>query len=233
MSVAILTALRAMSGPDVGLGLTDPRAPEQGLLQPEMDAIAHAIPKRRREFAAGRRAARAAMAELGLPSAPVLVGPQREPLWPEGLTGSIAHCATLCIAAVSQTHQSLGIDLETASPLPADLEEIVCTKAERAWLDMLSPETRGLAAKKIFSAKEAIYKAQYPLTGQVIGFEAVELRPSETANGFELQFVGLTGSETPLLKTCNVCISKDLIFSVCDAQSLDFNANPVISTKQV
>lgn len=175
MSAAIRAALREMLGPDVGIGLTDPRDPEQGLLQPELPFIAKAVPKRRREFAAGRRAARAAMAELGLPPAPIPVGSGREPLWPDGLVGSIAHCDTLCVAAVSQSHQSLGIDIEEATPLPADLEDTICTPSERAWLDTLPQETRGLAAKKLFSAKEAVYKAQYPLTGQVIRFGEAKL----------------------------------------------------------
>lgn len=165
-----------MLGPEAGLGITDPRDPEQGLLEPELPAISGAVPKRRREFSAGRRAARAAMVELGLPPAPIPVGAQRAPLWPQGLVGSIAHCDTLCIAAVSRTHRCLGLDIELATPLAPDLEEIICTPSERAWLDTLPPETRGLRAKQIFSAKEAFYKAQYPLTGRMIGFDEVELR---------------------------------------------------------
>lgn len=176
MTEAVRAALRAMLGDHVGIGLADPRAPEQGLLTPELPFIARAIPKRRREFAAGRRAARAAMAELGLPATPIPVGAQRAPLWPDGIVGSIAHCDTLCIAAVSRTHHSLGIDIEPAAPLPPDLEDIICTPTERAWLDTLPPDTRSLRARQIFCAKEAFYKAQYLLTGRVIGFQQVDLR---------------------------------------------------------
>ncbi|WP_134016338.1 4'-phosphopantetheinyl transferase family protein [Litoreibacter halocynthiae] len=176
MTEKIRSTLREMLGDEVGIGITDPRDPEQGLLEAEYPAIASAVPKRRREYAAGRRAARAAMTELGLPPAPILTGTQREPLWPHGLVGSIAHCNTLCIAAVSLTHRSIGLDVEPAVPLPSDLERIVCTPTERHWLKTLPINDRGLNARKIFSAKEAVYKAQYLVTSQMIGFEDVNIQ---------------------------------------------------------
>jgi 4'-phosphopantetheinyl transferase EntD len=158
----------------VGIGVTDPIA--AGELWPEeADAIAHAIPKRRTEFAAGRSAARTALAELGREPCAIPQGPDRAPLWPAGLTGSIAHCDNCCIAAVADgAHlRSLGIDIEPATQLASDLTAIICTKQELDWLDR-HPDA-GLAAKMIFSAKEAVYKAQYPLTRQIIGFDAVSL----------------------------------------------------------
>lgn len=200
MTDDIRAALREMLGPGVGLGITDPRDPEQGLFPQEVSTIARAVPKRRREFAAGRRAARAAMAELGLPPEPILRGKQREPLWPEGIAGSIAHCDTLCIAAVSRAHRSLGLDIEPATPLAADLEDVVCTPAERAWLDTQPAATRGLHAKQIFSAKEAVYKAQYPLTGRMIGFEEVDI----TFAGAEFSASTAAGWNWPTLRGCVV-----------------------------
>lgn len=182
----IRSLLLSCLGAGSGVGMTAPQTSDQGLFQQELPYIARAAPKRRREFAAGRRAARAAMAELGLPPAPILRGPQREPLWPDGLTGSIAHCDTLCIAAVSRTHRSLGLDIEEATPLDTDLEETICTPSERAWLDTLSAGDRGLAAKRIFSAKEALFKAQYPVTGQMIGFDAVSLRLTSDQQRFRV-----------------------------------------------
>ncbi len=172
---AIAGALRDMLGPDIGIGITDPADAIDDLWEVENPAMARAIPKRRSEFAAGRRAARAGMASLGLPQAAIPQGPDRAPVWPAGLAGSIAHCETLCIAAVSQTHRSIGIDIEPATPLADDLIPIICADAEQAWL----PQTgRGRVAKQIFSAKEAVYKAQYPLIGRIIGFDDVILSPA-------------------------------------------------------
>jgi 4'-phosphopantetheinyl transferase EntD len=169
----IQAALRDMLGPDVGIGITDPRAPTKPLMQDEVPAMTRAIPKRVAEFTAGREAARAAMAGLGLPQAAIPMGDNRAPLWPAGLVGSIAHMDDLCIAAVSENHQSLGIDVEPATPLEQDLWDTICTTGELAWLH--GQPNPGLAAKMIFCAKEAIYKAQYPLTGRTLDFQDVEI----------------------------------------------------------
>lgn len=175
MADDIAMTLRAMLGGVLGVGVTDPRDPTDDLWPTEREGVARAIPRRVMEFAAGRRAARQAMAALNLPAVAILTGSQREPLWSAGLVGSIAHCETHCIAAVSKTHAALGIDIEQATPLDTDLIPIVCNDDERCALDTLPANTRGLAAKRIFCAKEAVYKAQYPLTRQVIGFDAVSI----------------------------------------------------------
>ena len=192
----IEAALRDMLGPSVAVALTDPRAPEQGLFQEETAAIAQAVPKRRREFAAGRRAARAAMAKLGRPAQAVPMGPDRAPVWPQGIMGSIAHCDTVCMAAlidVTGEAQSVGLDVEPAVPLSPDLEHMICTETERGWLNTMPQEDRGLHAKQIFCAKEATYKALYPVTGPVtgklIGFHDVELQID--GDGFMARTMGM------------------------------------------
>lgn len=176
----ISAVLRQMLGPDVGIGVSDPAAPTGMLWAQESAAMTRATPKRRAEFAAGRDAARAAMAELGIPPVAIAQGADRAPIWPTGLSGSISHCQQWCIASVANhaDYATLGIDIEPATPLDIDLVEIICTATEREWL--AAQTDPGLAAKMIFSAKEAVYKAQYPLTGKVIGFDAVTL---EITNG--------------------------------------------------
>lgn len=171
MTKALQAALRDMLGPDVGIGITDPCAPTSPLWDAEHPAMARAIPKRLAEFTAGRQAARAAMADLGLPPAAIPLGKDRAPLWPAGLVGSISHTDDLCIAIVSQDHSSLGIDVEPATALEQELWETICTPSEQAW--MQTRPDPGLGAKMLFCAKEAVYKAQYPLTGQVIEFTDV------------------------------------------------------------
>lgn len=170
----VRAALRQMLGPHAGIGVTDP-AQDAALWDEEAAAVARAVPKRRTEFAAGRSAARAAMAEIGFAPAAIPQGRDRAPIWPVGLSGSIAHCDTCCVSVVAlQEHYAvLGVDVEPATPLAPDLVAVICTPAERAWL--AGEPDPNLAAKMIFSAKEAVYKAQYPLTGKVIGFDAVTL----------------------------------------------------------
>ena len=174
----VRVALRGMLGPNAGIGVTDPTV-ASNLWPQEADAIADAIPKRQTEFAAGRRAARAALAELGLAPIAIQQGTDRAPVWPPGIAGSISHCAQCCIAVVARTtdYQTLGVDVEPATGLDPDLVPIVCTPTEQTWV--ATQPNPGLAAKLIFSAKEAIYKAQHPLTGKIIDFDAVTLRVTD------------------------------------------------------
>lgn len=199
-------ALRQMLGPKVGIGVTDPRGAPDGLWPQEAAAIARAVPKRRAEFAAGRRAARDAMMALTVPAAAIAQGSDRAPIWPQGLCGSIAHCDTCCIAVVARIpdYSALGIDIEPATPLPSELIDIICTKPEQNWL--ITQSIPGLAAKMIFSAKEAVYKAQYPLTGAVIGFDAVTVGMTNSG------FTTVASATLPALKGA-ILIQDGLILS--------------------
>jgi 4'-phosphopantetheinyl transferase EntD len=177
--IAVEAAARRLFPADVAVAALDPRAAHAGLLAGEAAAIAGAVDRRRREFAAGRIAARRAMAELGAAALPIPSGPDRAPMWPDGIVGSISHTATACVAAVARaTVRSLGIDVEPAVPLAPELVGTVCAP-ELAWLDAQPAARRGLLATLIFSAKECAYKAQYPLTRTLLGFDAmrVELDP--------------------------------------------------------
>ncbi len=193
----LAASLRDMLGPGIGVGVSDPKAPDGTLWPAEEAAIARAVPKRVLEFTAGRTAARAAMADIGHDPCPIPMAPDRAPIWPDTLIGSIAHCDSACIAAVAPADQfrALGIDIEAATPLADDLWDTICAPSERSWLNSQPSDQRGLLAKVIFSAKESVYKAQYPLTGTLIGFEAVEILISGPQAVFSASFprpVGLT-----------------------------------------
>lgn len=139
------------------------------LLPEEEAAMARAVPKRRAEFAAGRKAARQAMTQLGLPRVAIPMGADRAPVWPCGVTGSISHAGGLALAVVAGTGavRSVGVDLERDVPLDPWLVAEVCRPEERAGL---SPEAQAAQATRLFSAKEAAYKAHYPLLRRVYGF---------------------------------------------------------------
>ena len=112
------------------------------------------------------------------------------PVWPDGITGSISHCKTGCVAAVGvrRLWAGIGVDLEEATPLDPMLVEQVCSRAERRWLGLQPGHERGLLAKLIFSAKEATYKAQYPTTGCLFGFDVIEITVDRAESGFEACF---------------------------------------------
>ncbi|TDE35586.1 4'-phosphopantetheinyl transferase family protein [Antarcticimicrobium sediminis] len=186
------TLARPLLPGTVALVATDPNAAQPPALPQERAALSGARPARLREFDAGRAAARRAMVQLGAPPAPVLHGADRAPIWPEGLVGTITHGAGACLAALAYRRdmQALGLDLEEAAPLEPDLFETICTGAELNHLAALPPDQRGLRAKLIFSAKEAAYKAQYPLSHTLFDFQTLEIDIDTDAPGqFSARFL--------------------------------------------
>lgn len=152
------------------MAAVDPRAEAPH----DPDTPPGAVPQRAREFAAGRRAARDAARQAGLALNRLPMGEDRAPVWPAGITGSISHSDRLCLALVGPSASgTLGLDLEPDAPLAPALWDTVLRPAEIAAL----PEGHeaGRTALAIFAAKEAAYKAQYPLTRRLFGFHDLEI----------------------------------------------------------
>lgn len=145
----------------------------------EEDLIANAVEIRRREFITARRCAREALARLGYPPVPIRSGPKREPLWPTGVIGSITHTHNFRAAAVARQNviASVGIDAEQNNPLPDGVEESITVAAEPEMLAALAfAQPRTHWGRVLLSAKEAVYKAWYPLTGRWLDFTDAELK---------------------------------------------------------
>jgi len=158
------------------------------LLPEELALVARAVPKRRREFATGRRAARELLASLGLPGGALLRNEDRTPVWPAGVVGSISHCDGLCVVAVARASDvgGIGVDVEPDLPLGPDLWPRICTATELATLVGPAPQDeRGRVARLVFSAKEAFYKSVFPSLREVLGFHQVELQVDWRASRFE------------------------------------------------
>jgi 4'-phosphopantetheinyl transferase EntD len=143
---------------------------------------------RRKEFFAGRTLAQRCLVSLGQPSTPIGRGADREPLWPDGVVGSIAHTGTFATAvawipSMEQQMASIGIDVENCGRLDPVIWPTVFTPQEIARLEQESPANRGLMATCIFSAKESFYKAQFPLTRRFIEFDEVALWMQSPSTG--------------------------------------------------
>ncbi len=153
----------------------------------EAAAVAHAVPGRRQEFAAGRHCARLAQLALRGHAEPVLAGPDRAPRWPAGLVGSISHDAGIAVAAVAHAAAvlSLGIDLDQWARFDLRLAAQICGPAERARLAAAGgPAAQQRQLAMLFCAKEAVYKAQHPLTGAWLDFADLDLQlPAVAAVG--------------------------------------------------
>ncbi|WP_417586779.1 4'-phosphopantetheinyl transferase family protein [Pararhodobacter oceanensis] len=184
MSDAALSALLAqVFPPAVARGICAvARADMARLFHVEHSAVEGAVPARQREFAAGRIAARQAMGR----DLPVVMAEDRAPVWPAGVTGSITHAGGWALAVAGVADKLIGIDLEVDAALPAEVWETVLTASEHAALrDM--PDA-GRWARVIFSAKECAYKAQYPRTKQLFGFEVFEVTLEPVAGEFTVVF---------------------------------------------
>ncbi|MEU8134754.1 4'-phosphopantetheinyl transferase superfamily protein [Streptodolium elevatio] len=149
-------------------------------LFPEEEAhIDRAVDKRRREFTTVRRCARLALGRLGFAPAPLLPGLRGAPGWPEGVVGSMTHCAGYRAAAVATGAKvlTIGIDAEPAEPLPAGgVLHSVTSELERARLAEYAAAHPEIAWDRLlFSAKEAVYKAWFPLTRRWLGFEEADV----------------------------------------------------------
>lgn len=163
---------------------TDP--PELAALPEEEPLIARSVAKRRNEFVTVRYCARQALGELGISPAPILKGAKGEPCWPSGVVGSLTHCAGYRGAAVACRNRvrSIGIDAEPHGVLPGGVLDAISLADERAALAAM-PD--GLHADRIlFCAKEATYKAWYPLTRRWLGFEDAYIT-------FDVDDSGITG----------------------------------------
>ena len=152
----------------------------------ELAHIRDAATTRIGDFAAGRACARSALAVLDIHDFALRVGADREPLWPAGITGSITHTDGFCGVAAARAAQvlSLGIDAESSDAVEPRLWGHICTAEEQAWLGQLEPQEARRCGTLIFSAKEAFYKCQYPLTRQWINFADVNV--SIRGQGFEI-----------------------------------------------
>lgn len=149
-----------------------------GLFPEEAVLVARATEKRRQEFTTGRECARAALGGLGQAAVPILRGYRGAPQWPDGVVGSITHCAGYVAAAVARTQEllTIGLDAEPHGALPGGVLELVSLPAERARLRALAAGTPGMSWDRLlFCAKEAVYKAWFPLTGQWLGFADADI----------------------------------------------------------
>jgi 4'-phosphopantetheinyl transferase EntD len=156
-----------------------------GVLFPEEEEIVgRSVEARRREFVTGRVCAREALALLGVGPRAIPSGPKGDPVWPEGVVGSITHCEgyRACAVGRGSDFATLGVDAEVDAPLPEGLLGDIALPEERRRLAALARERPGASWDRLlFSIKESVYKAWFPLAERWLGFEdaTVTIDPAE------------------------------------------------------
>ena len=153
-----------------------PEVEHTPLIGAEVEASRGFAERRLAEFAAGRHCARKALQGMGLAETEIPVGEGRQPMWPEGVSGSISHTEgmTGAVLAMKEHHPSLGLDIERRRSVDASLWKHLFKPEERSALLRYGSESDEWATL-YFSLKETFYKLQYPLTGRFLDFLDVAL----------------------------------------------------------
>jgi len=122
---------------------------------------------------AARALSRQVLAEIGINNFSVLRAPTGEPLWPTGIVGSLAHDDEMAVAVIGRAkdYRGLGIDVETAVPLPGDIVSLVRTPEDICG----QYDSSALVDRILFCVKEAVYKAVYPLDRIILNYDDIRV----------------------------------------------------------
>lgn len=195
---------------DVFAEAMDLADPPELLLEAEAAIIGRASPRRRADFAAGRDCARRALRRAGYRDAPLLRGANGAPQWPCGVVGSLTHGAGLCCAVVARARdaRAVGIDVESAVGLDADLRRLVCTPSELAHHRSLDASF-GDWPKLTFSAKEAVYKCLSPILRRFVDFGEVMIEFGADEGPHRGSFkVRAADISTPIANLCGEMVGR-------------------------
>ncbi|MEZ5831670.1 MAG: hypothetical protein R3D05_10865 [Dongiaceae bacterium] len=178
-----LALLFAMACPSfIVLKISKISAAQGPLVGSEFGLLDGAVPTRQREIIGGRVLARRAMAEIGHPELEVGQSPNGAPIWPSGLCGSIAHSASHAAVAIASTShvRSVGIDFDDGRNLGDAISHIGQPGEIKALVTHPLVSNEEDAARLLFSAKEALFKCQSPVTkDEDLGFMDVRLEWSD------------------------------------------------------
>lgn len=142
---------------------------------PLPDNFGKAVAKRQAEYLAARICAKTALQQYQVTESPWVVAGERCPYWPQGWRGSLTHSDGIAAAIIARCHNisAVGIDIEgwideqRAERLASAIlreEELVY------WRSLESSKSRARWLTRIFSAKESLYKALYPLARKAFYF---------------------------------------------------------------
>ena len=148
------------------------RDDEFTLLADERASMSARVLERQRASGTARIVARKLLERLGCAPCPLPIGPSGAPVWPEGISGSLAHDDRVAIAVAGKRSEvgSLGIDIEPAVMLVPDVLDLIATPRERQMIAH-DPYGGGL----LFTAKEAVYKAVHPLDQTFLDYHDIDV----------------------------------------------------------
>jgi enterobactin synthetase component D len=110
------------------------------------------------------------------------VGESKAPQWPHNALGSISHSRFMVGAAVAKKEDLLGvgIDFESLGRLKEETSRVILTDIDIRSVSGLSEHD---LLTLIFSAKESLYKALYPIVRVFFGFNAAAVTSIDIDSG--------------------------------------------------
>lgn len=153
------------------------------LFEEEKELVKKFTEKPKEQFCMGRYAAHLCLKDHGQNQA-ILRKQSGAPNWPYGIVGSITHTKGLAIAVTGSSDQYLGLGID-CERLDRKIKLMVAEKTlhecERSWVFEKEGKEE-LRLLHILSAKEAIFKAFYPINECYLGF--LDAMCTKTENGF-------------------------------------------------
>ena len=162
-----------IEAPPLLVGQCAIRAGDEDALRPEeVLAFQAAVASVRRQAGAARMIARSLLGLMGEAASAIPRSTSGAPIWPSGIVGSLAHDDTVAVAAIGRARDvvAVGIDIEPDDPLPPELVSVVATPSERR---RYSPTI--LASRRLFAAKEAVFKAAFSVDATYLDFHDIEV----------------------------------------------------------
>ncbi len=138
--------------------------------------LAQAVTRRRAEYLASRFLARQLLQDLGHADFLLTNAPDRSPCWPDGIAASLSHTRGIAVMAATRQPRCVGIDVEQMMSVETAEETagMLMNQAERQLLRAL-PLPFAAAATLLFSLKESLYKALWPVIRQPMDFHQAAL----------------------------------------------------------
>ncbi|EMG51507.1 MULTISPECIES: 4'-phosphopantetheinyl transferase family protein [Brucella] len=140
------------------------------LAEEQRSLVTKSLP-RRDQSGAARFVARQLLASRGWPDAVIGRASSGAPVWPDTIVGSLAHDDEVAVAAIgfSSDYRALGVDVEPALRLPEEIRALVRHADDR------TPQgfDEALMDRLLFCAKEAVYKAVFPLDYVMLDYEDI------------------------------------------------------------
>lgn len=180
------------------------------------DSIARSVRKRQAEFLFGRLAARLALEDLRVPAATEIgIGAAREPLWPDGIAGSISHSGRYAAATAMRLgrHRGIGVDIEQVIGTQAR-EALLATALDAAEAEMLDalacPRWSSNALlTAVFSAKESLFKGAFGAVGRFFDFGAARWTGWERGSGrLHLTLTETLAAEFQRGHVCDIVVAR-------------------------